>query len=143
MHIVRSFPKDDAAQVGWAARTLLVSVEADPASARRLAGLGARIECCGDLYTALSVVMEDPGLADLLVVDCDGLGGLAEVRRIVRLMGEVAERAPVILVSAEATEQTFSMARLEPTILRAPLSAVALRVAFEHVLRGKVVPRFA
>ena len=143
MQGVRSFSERDAAQVGWPFRAMLVSAASGEGSQRRLAGLGIRVETVGDLYTALSVVMEDPSHADLLVVDCDGIGGLAEVRRIVKLMGEVTLRVPVILISAECVVQNFALERREPTVLRAPLSAVSLRVAFEHVLRGRLVPRFA
>ena len=143
MQVVRSFSQQDAAQAGWSVRALLVSATPDPVIGRRLVGLGTQVECIGDIYTALSAVMDDPGHADMLVVDCDGIGGLTEARRIVKLMGEVALRVPVILISAECGLQTFALERHEPTVLRSPLSAVSLRLAFEHVLRGKLVPRFA
>jgi hypothetical protein len=143
MQAVRSFSEKDATQVGWSIRALLVSAAPDAGSEPRLTGLGAQVETLGDIYTALSVVTEDPNHADLLVVDCDGIGRLEEVRRTVKLMGEVMLRVPVILISAECAVQTFALERHEPTVLRAPLSAVSLRVAFEHVLRGKLVPRFA
>lgn len=143
MQVVRSFSEKDAAPVGWAVRTLLVSAAPEAGSQRRLAGLGLQVETVGDLYSALSAVTDDPSHADLLVVDCDGVGGLAEARRIVKLMGEVMRLVPVILISAECAVQSFALERHEPTVLRAPLSAVSLRVAFEHVLRGKLVPRFA
>jgi hypothetical protein len=143
MQVVRSFSEKEAAQVGWSVRAMLVSTAPEAESARRLAGLGLHVECVGDIYTALSLVTEDPNHTDMLVVDCDGTGGLAEARRIVKLMGEVMLRVPVILISAECSVQSFALERHEPTVLRAPLSAVSLRVAFEHVLRGKLVPRFA
>jgi hypothetical protein len=85
----------------------------------------------------------DPSRADMLVVDCDAIGGLDDLRRTVKLMGEVMLRVPVILISAECGMQSFTLERHGPTVLRAPLSAVALRVAFEHVLRGRLVPSFA
>ena len=143
MQIVRSFSKQEAAQVGWSVRAVLVTAAPDPVIGRRLAGLGTQVECIGDIDTALSAVMDDPSHADMLVVDCDGIGGLTEARRIVKLMGEVALRVPVILTSADCGLQTFALERHEPTVMRAPLSAVSLRVAFEHVLRRSLVPRVA
>jgi hypothetical protein len=88
-------------------------------------------------------VMDDPSQVDMLVVECDGLGGLAEVRRIVKLMGDTALRVPVILISRDCQTQTFALERREPTVLRAPLSAVSLRVGFEHVMRDRLAPRFS
>lgn len=143
MQVVRSFSQKDAAQVGWSVRAILVSAAPEAGSEKRLAGLGIQVDCVGDIYTALSIVTDDPSHADMLVVDCDGIGGLEDLRRTVKLMGEVMLRVPVILISTECGVQTFALERHEPTVLRAPLSAVSLRVAFEHVLRGRLVPRFA
>ena len=143
MQVVRSFSQQEAAPVGWFVRALLVSAAFDTVIGRRLAELGTQVECVGDIYTALSAVIEDPSHADMLVVDCDGIGGLTEARRIVKLMGEVMLRVPVILISADCLLQTFALERHEPTVLRSPLSATSLRVAFEHVLRGRLVPRVA
>ena len=143
MQVVRSFSDAEAAQVGWPARAILVSAVAESVSERRLAELGMQVETVGDIYSALSALMEDPSHVDMLVVDCDGIGGLTEARRIVKLMGEVMRSVPVILISADCGVQTFALERHEPTVLRAPLTPVSLRVAFEHVLRRRLVPRFA
>ena len=48
-----------------------------------------------------------------------------------------AARVPVILVSRDCGEQRFPEDRKSPTLLRAPLSSVALRVGFEHALRDR------
>lgn len=142
MQFVRSFLPEGAAQVGWSVRVLLVAAEdAGEGIKHRLAGIGAGITRVGDIYSAISMAMDDPGMADLLVVDCDPLGGVAEMRRIVKLMGEAMAKVPVILVTADCQTQVFALERTEPTVLRAPLSAVSTRVAFEHVMRDRLVPQ--
>jgi hypothetical protein len=144
MQVVRSLVQEDAAQVGWSVRAMLASADGgDPGTARRLAGIGAQVQQAQDIYTAISSVMDDPSAWDMLVVDCDALGGPDEMRRIVKLMGDTMLKVPVILVTAECQTQVFALERHEPTVLRAPLSAVSMRVAFEHVMRDRLVPRFA
>jgi hypothetical protein len=142
VQFVRSFLSEGAAQVGWSVRVLLVAAEdAGEGIERRLGGIGASIIRVGDIYSAISMAMEDPDIADLLVVDCDPLGGLGEMRRIVKLMGEAMAKVPVILVTSDCQTQIFALERTEPTVLRAPLSAVSTRVAFEHVMRDRLAPR--
>ena len=97
MQVIRSFEEQEFSQVGWSARAMLVSAVPDSVSVRRLAGLGLQVQMVEDVYTAMSEVIEDPSHCDLLVVDCDGLGGLAEMRRVVKLMGNTMLRVPVIL----------------------------------------------
>ena len=144
MQVVRSFGQENASSVGWSVRAMLVASDAGgDVSEKRLAGIGAQVHRAGDIYTALSAVIDDPGYYDMLVVECDALGGVAEARRIVKLMGETMVRVPVILITSDCQTQSFALARHEPTVLRAPLSAVSMRVAFEHVMRHRLVPHYA
>jgi hypothetical protein len=59
------------------------------------------------------------------------------------MLGEVARRLPVILVSRECQQQQFPEDRGDAVVLRAPLSAVSLRVGFEHALRDRLLMRAA
>ena len=142
MEIVRSLDHENASPVGWAARAILVGAEGSDLTERRLAGVGVQVERTSDIYTAMSTVMDDPGLENKLPLGAQRRGGVAEVRRTVKLMGETMLRVPVILVSAECGTQVFALERHEPTVLRAPLSAVSMRVGFEHVMRDRMQPRF-
>ena len=48
-------------------------------------------------------------------------------------------RLPVIIVGAHQGEQSFPEDIERPVRLRAPVSAVSLRVGFEHALRGRML----
>ena len=141
MQLIRSFEQDDSAPVGLGTRVMLVSLEGQHGVlTRRLAGLGGLIECQVDLFTGLSQLMDDPYGYGLFVVDCDAFGGLDAVRRACMALGDAA-RVPVILVSRECPIQIFPADRHAPVVLRAPVSAVALRVGFEHALRDRLALR--
>lgn len=141
MQVIRSLHNADATFVGYGVRVLLVTqAGAGSVLERLLSNLGGRVEVIDELFTALSDVLEDPGGFGLFVIDCDSenVGGLEGGRRAVQLMGEMVSRMPVILVSKDCREQSFPDDRLAPTLLRAPLSSVSLRVGFEHALRERL-----
>ncbi len=137
MQIVRSIEHDASSPVGWAVRTLLLSQDPTGTIARRLAALGCSVEHSTELFSALDAVLSDPSGYGLFVFDTDSFGGLISGQRAFRLLGEVVHRVPMILVSEQCQEQVFPQERDAPTILRAPLSSIALRVGFEHVLRHR------
>ena len=142
MQFVRSFEPEAATQVSWAMRILVLSSEGESGIlGRRLAGLGGTVEACDELFKALSDIIEDPSGYGLFVIDCDSanVGGLEAAQRAIQLVGEAACRVPVILISHECHEQRFPMERRVPVILRAPLSAVSLKVGFEHALRDRLM----
>lgn len=129
-----------ATVVGFGVRTLLISTEPThgPVS-RRLSGMGCHIEICDELYFALDRVLDGPQDFELIVIDCDSIGGLAQGRRGHVLLKATGRFTPVILVSSECAEQTFPCNRHEATELRAPLSAVSLRVGFEHAMQERLL----
>ena len=146
MQVIRSLEHENAALVGWGVRVLLLSSEGEAGlTRRRLAGLGGKVDVVDELFTALSELIDDPTGYGLFVVDCDGanVGGLEAARRAVQMLGEGAERVPVILVSHECGEQRFPNDRSTPTVLRAPLTSVSLRVGFEHALHDRLFFRAA
>ena len=53
------------------------------------------------------------------------------------------QNLPVMLIAAGVAQQDFPEDRAEPVVLRAPVSAVALRVGFEHALRERLIWRAA
>lgn len=142
MHVIRSLEQENAAMVGRAVCVLLLTAEGETGMmGRRLAGLGTRIDVVDELFSALSDLIDDPAGYGLFVVDCDSanVGGLEAAQRAMKMLGEVAQRVPVILVSSECRDQRFPQDRAMPVVLRAPMSAVSLKVGFEHALRERLL----
>lgn len=146
MQVLRAIDRDTAALVGWGVRVLLLSPDAGGGpdrTAERIAGFGGRIEAEADLFAAVEAVAADATGFALFVMECDAYGGLDAGRNAVALLGRTVERTQVILISAGVQVQTFPEERTAPILLRAPLSAVALRVGFEHAMRDRLVYRAA
>lgn len=142
MQILRGLEQESSSPVGFGLHVLLVAAQGDDqVIAHRLAGLGGLVERQDELYSALDAIIESPRDFGLVVIDCDNFGGLERGQRAVGLLGEAAGKVPVILVSRECTHQQFPQDRTMPTVLRAPLSSVALRVGFEHALRDRMALR--
>ena len=142
MQLIRSFEQDLAAPVGLGMRIILLTTEGrDGALARRLAGLGGQVDCHAEMNAGLAQLIEDPYRYGLLVIDCDGFGGLQPVRQTcLNLVGQ-ADRVPVLMISRDCQAQIFPNALQAPVVLRAPVSAVSLRVGFEHALRERLALR--
>jgi hypothetical protein len=142
MQVLRALDTETAALVGWGVRVMLLSAEQGVGSGRaadRLAGLGGVVEVETDFFSAVEALNDDATGYGLFVMECDGFGGLEAGRNALSMMGCLVERMPVILVSAEVAVQTFPEQAHAPILLRAPLSAVGLRVGFEHALRDRLV----
>ena len=132
MQMFSALVQDDTALVGWGVTALVASGDGGcDVTDRRLAGLGVVIAAQGGLYDVLAEVLDDPRGADLLVLDCDTIGGIDAGRRAFCILADAKVRMPVILISSDCVEQTFPVTREAPFMLRAPLSAVALRLALE------------
>ena len=140
MQVFRSFEQGDISMVGRAVRVLLVSSDGETGVlARRLAALGARVDVIDEIFAAISDVIDDPMGYGLLVVDCDSanVGGLSAGQHAVQMMGGSARRVPAMLISGECQAQAFPQDRNAAVVLRAPLSAVSLKVGYEHALRER------
>ena len=121
-------------RAGWAVAVILVSGAAlGGLTARRLAALGAQIEVLAGLNPALERVQAGQGRADMLVIDCDTVGGFAAGQAAFDRLARAKVRLPVLLVSSECAEQIFPNGRERPIQLRSPVSAVAMRIAFDLV----------
>lgn len=144
MQVLRLLHDQDPSPVGIGVRVLLLSPDGEASEiVQRLQRLGGQVEVVDEVFTALSQVLDDPVGYGLFVLDCDtvNLGGLDGGMRAVHMMGELVSRVPVILVSSDTGEQRFPEDRLMPTQLRAPLSALSLRIGFEHALRERLAYR--
>ncbi|NUB45117.1 hypothetical protein GEU84_012015 [Fertoebacter nigrum] len=134
----------EATVVGWDIRVLLLARDGGGASnpvARALAGLGGLVEGEAELYTALAAMIDDPLGYGLFVMECDGYGGAEAGQLAVSRLTAAGLRLPVLLISRDCREQRFPADRSAPVLLRAPLSAVSLRVGFEHALRDRLLAR--
>lgn len=139
--------EEDAALVGWGVRVLLL---ADPGAnrteeiTRRVAGFGGLVEEQHELFAAMAALLDDPSGYGMVMMDCDFFGGLETGQRALSLLRGSGLRLPAILLSSEVKGgQSFPEDRLEPILLRAPVSAVSLRVGFEHALRERMIWRAA
>jgi CheY-like chemotaxis protein len=139
MKLNATFDLHESTVVGFGFRTLLVTSDtANAVMTRRLNGLGCRVEACDELYSALDRLIDDPSEFELIVIDCDSIGGLATAKRA-HLMLKITERCfPVILVSSEVAHHDFPHSRHDPTILRGPITALSLRVGFEHAMQDRL-----
>lgn len=142
MQLVRSFERQHSAQVGFGIRTMLLSAEdrIGPIT-KRLAGLGSVIEHATEMFASLEAMINDPADYGLFVLDCDAFDGIEAGKKAVCMLSAVTRSIPSILISRECKVQVFSEERAHPTILRSPLTAVSLRVGFEHALRDRLAIR--
>lgn len=143
MEALRIADQDGIGMVGLGARVLLVTAEGEGALAQRIAGFGGQIDHEAEVYSALSAAIDDPAGWDMLVIDCDAIGGLDAGRKAHRMLGEAAARLPVVLVASGCGSQVFPQERAQPIELRAPASLVSLRVGMEHALRFRLGRRYA
>ena len=128
--------------VGWGVRVMLLSPAATVTDSRvaiRIAGLGGTIEMEGDAFDALDAMIGNSTGYGLFVIECDAFGGLDAARELVSMLHRGGISLPTILVSSECGEQEFPDERNIPVVLRAPISAVGLRVGFEHAMRDRLV----
>jgi hypothetical protein len=124
--------QDDATLGGWAVMAIVISDAAgSEVLCRRLAGLGAQVVVQDKFGDVIARLLAGKHPAGLLIIDCDHAGGLDVGQRVFDRLGSAGLRLPVILISSERVEQTFPVGHEAPFHLRAPVSAVALRIAFE------------
>lgn len=138
MQPLRQMREEEALLIGWGVRVLLLARPGAPDTARalhRLAAMGSGADVVGDIYAAVSEVMDDPHGYGLVLADCDAFGGIEAGLRLLRHLRAAPVTVPVLLMTRDCPVQRFPEDRLAPVVLRSPPSAVSLRVAFEHALR--------
>lgn len=130
MQMVRPSARTDGGRVGDGLTALLASTDGRAGlTQRRLAALGVGVAAQGGLYDMLAEVLDDPRTADLLVLECDTIGGLDVGRRAFCILVDAKVRMPVFLIASDCDRQSFPVAREAPFILSAPVSGSALRLA--------------
>ena len=142
MQFFRQNESDVSAIVGWGVRVMLLTtaeVVTQSKAAIRIAGLGGQIEIENEAFSAIDTLSLDDTGYGLLVIECDSFGGLEAGRNLVSMLHKADVSLPVILMSSECNEQVFPTEGNTPVVLRAPISAVSLRVGFEHAMRDRLV----
>lgn len=98
-------------------------------SAKVLRSCGMRIQPVATSYDAFTLLQDDPALAAMVVMECgDGLQ-LQAGRRLWADLRDAGWGKAVILVDADCRAQSFSSRSEGPSVLRGPLSPLALRLA--------------
>ncbi len=143
MKHLRAVKNERSALVGLGVRVLVLNDGSDQGVRERLAGLGGTIDCETEMFTALSMMMDDPRGYGLFVMETDRFGGIEAGLRAVKLLRAAEVRLPIVLVSVDCPNQIFPQERSAPIILKAPLSMVSLRVGFEHALHERAFWRAA
>jgi hypothetical protein len=139
MQVFRPIDYVPATLVGRGFKVMLAGSDAESAVAGKLARLGGEVEAEPEGFMALGAVMDDPQGYGLFVINTDGVGGDEAAQRLCALLKGAYPRLPVIIVGGECHEQRFPEEIVEPVRLRAPLSAVSLRVGFEHAMRERMM----
>jgi len=142
MQVFRQIDTKGAALVGWGLHVLLLAPELENRLCRtqfRLAGLGGIVRREVDVFNALDAVNNAQYGYGLFVVECDSFGGMAAGRQIIAMLRKGRPKLPAILLSCDCDEQIFPAGQHDPIELRAPATAVALRVGFEHALRDRLI----
>lgn len=142
MQFFRQEDAEVSAIVGWGVRVMVLTpVEEARYSkiAARIAGLGGIVELENDAFTALDTLIADSTGFGLFVIECDAFGGLEAGRNLVSMLHKGGVSIPVILAASDCGEQIFPTENAAPVVLRAPVSAVSLRVGFEHAMRDRLV----
>lgn len=142
MQFFRQDEAEISAIVGWGIRVMMLTSATqaqDSKVAVRVAGLGGAVEIENEAFAALDTLILDSTGYGLFVIECDAFGGLEAGRNLVSMLHKGGVSMPILLVSSDCTEQEFPSESHAPVVLRAPVSAVSLRVGFEHAMRDRLV----
>lgn len=139
MQFFTPITQEDSALVGFGLAVLMVAPPGAAATEQkrgRLAGLGCTITLEPDVARAVEIATEVAH--DLVMIDAEAVGGLFTAQAILSLMRRSGVTTPAIIAARGLPEQIFPASPADAVVLRAPLSAVGLRVGIEHALRGAV-----
>jgi hypothetical protein len=138
MLLLRQTDRHETPAPGFGLRMLAVA----PAPGRlalALSAQGARVVTETDLFEAMETLHCDATGFAVVVIDCDGFGGLETVRRLLPMLGRVRERTAVVLASSQVALSDLAPAPGQPVLLRTPVAARALRDGLTHLLRDRLV----
>lgn len=120
------------------ARVMLLSADRDGLSAARLARYGCSVEREGEMFAALSGMIDDPLGYDLFVMECDAFGGVPAAERAIATLIAAGARMRIILISAEFDVAAYPLGLRSAVSLPDHVSEMGFRTGFDHVLRDRV-----
>lgn len=110
---------------------LIAEAGADGHSAKVLRSCGMRVRPVSTSYDAFTLLQDDPAMAAMVVVDCADAMQLQSGRRLWADLRDSGSSKAVILVDDACRAQSFAGRHEAPSVLRGPLSPLALRLACE------------
>ena len=119
-------------------RVMLLSENRDGPTAQRLAEYGSLVDVHRDVDLALSGIVTDPIGYDLVVMDCDGIGGVDGAEAVIAALIAADARMRVILVSQEFDKPAYPFGLRAAVCLPASVPDEGFRQGFDHVLRDRV-----
>ncbi len=119
-------------------RVMLLTDQPQGESAQRLARYGSLVQAEGELFTALSAVLEDPMGFDLFVMECDAFGGIAGAEKAISTLIAAEARMRFMLVCRDFDVPAYPLGRRTAVCLPNPATEASFRRGFDHVLRDRV-----
>ena len=124
--------------MGWGVRAALATgAGGDTRTLPKLRYLLRNVVAFDQVADVMAQMIDDPQAYQIVVIDCGSFGGLEVCRHVCRMFREEEIDVPLILITAQIDEQIFPTNGQEPTVLRAPVSSVALRVALDMALKTR------
>ena len=120
------------------ARVMLLTRDREGVSAARLGCYGCSVETEGELFAALSGMIDDPLGYDLFVMECDGFGGVPAAERAIATLIAAGARMRVMLISGEFDAPAYPLGLRSAVSLPEHVSESGFRMGFDHVLRDRV-----
>jgi hypothetical protein len=117
---------------------MLLTDQPQGESAQRLARYGSLVQAEGELFTALSAVLEDPMGFDLFVMECDAFGGIAGAEKAISTLIAAEARMRFMLVCRDFDVPAYPLGRRTAVCLPNPATEASFRRGFDHVLRDRV-----
>jgi hypothetical protein len=118
-------------------RVMLLTTRPDGECAQRLASYGSLVDVEGELFAALSGMIDDPMGYDLFVMDCDAFGGIEGAERAISTLVAADARMRVMLISDEFDVPAYPLGRRTAVCLPGWISEAGFRRGFDHVLRDR------
>lgn len=118
-------------------RVMLLSDFPEGRTGQRLAEFGSVVDLADDLEDAVAAILDDPFGYDLLVMDCDGFGGIDGAEKVISALIAGDAKMRVMLVSEDFDVPAYPLGRRTAVCLPKEVSDASFRIGFDHVLRDR------
>lgn len=110
---------------------LIAEAGADGHSAKVLRSCGMRVQAVSTDYEAFTILQDDPAKAAMVVMECGDGMALQSGLRLWADLRDAGCGTAVVLVDDACTAQSFAGRYEGASVLRGPLSSLAMRLACE------------